>query len=48
VHGFRNKIQIILLHRKKKKKKKKLGKRMAHEIYSTITAGRKGEERGLL
>lgn len=33
---------------KKKKQKKKLGKRMAHEIYSTITAGRKGEERGLL
>jgi len=32
----------------KKKQKKKLGKRMAHEIYSTITAGRKGEERGLL
>lgn len=48
MHGFRNKIQIILLHRKKKKQKKKLGKRMAHEIYSTITAGRKGEERGLL
>lgn len=48
MHSFSNKTQIIPLHQKKGEKKKKQGKRKAHEIYSTIIAGRRGEERGLL
>lgn len=38
----------LFLYIEKKEEKKKQGKRKAHEIYSTIIAGRRGEERGLL